>query len=172
MMAAVPSVLRPEAPSDRAAVRDVNTTAFGGSSEADLVDALRAGGFSIVSLVAVEEETIVGHILFSRLRIESGTRGMDAAALAPLAVRPAYQHRGIGSSLVREGLKRCRQAGESVVVVVGHPGFYPRFGFSHALGAKLESKYAGESFMALELEPSALAGVSGEVVYPAPFEAF
>jgi putative acetyltransferase len=172
MMAAVPPILRPEAPGDSAGVREVNTAAFGGSSEADLVDALRAGGLSVVSLVAVDEETIVGHILFSRLRIESEPHGVDAVALAPLAVRPALQRQGIGSSLVREGLKRCRQAGESIVVVVGHPGFYPRFGFSHARAARLESKYAGESFMALELKPSALAGVSGAVVYPPPFEAF
>src|SRR5262245_14989603 len=169
MMTAVPSILRPEEPGDSAGIREVNTAAFGGPLEADLVGALRSGGFSLLSLVAVEGATVSGHILFSRLRIEGEGAGQDAVALAPLAVRPAVQHRGIGSSLVREGLERCRQAGESIVVVVGHPRFYPRFGFSHALAARLESEYAGDSFMAVELKPSALAGMSGRVVYPPPF---
>jgi putative acetyltransferase len=172
-MSAVSYLLRPEGPSDSAAIRMINTAAFAGSLEADLVDALRAGGFSLASLVAEAADTaVVGHILFSRLQIEFEQGGMDAVALAPLAVLPAFQNQGIGSSLVREGLKRCRQAGESIVVVVGHPRFYPRFGFSHARAAGLESPYAGDSFMALELKPSALAGVSGRVVYPPPFNAF
>jgi putative acetyltransferase len=172
MMSAVPPILRPETAADAAGIRDVNAAAFGGPAEADLVDRLREGGFVLVSLVAVDGGSIVGHVLFSRLRIEAGRTTMAAVALAPLAVLPAYQQQGIGSALVREGLARCRHEGESVVVVVGHPAFYPRFGFSQALATRLESQYAGESFMALELKPSALAGISGAVVYPAPFDAF
>lgn len=168
----MPPTARPEMPGDAGGVRNVNAAAFGRAAEADLVDALRAGGFTLVSLVAVDGQTVVGHILFSRLRIESEDASVDAVALAPLSVLPAVQRQGIGSALVREGLERCRLAGESVVVVVGHPGFYPRFGFSVALTADLESGYAGESFMALELTPSALDGVSGSVVYPPPFGAF
>ena len=171
MMVTVSRYLRPEMPGDAESIRRVNEAAFEGPAEADLVEALGAGGFTLVSLVAVEVHAVVGHILFSRLRIESAEAVVDAVALAPLAVLPAFQGRGIGSALVREGLEKCRQAGESIVVVVGHPAFYPRFGFSQALTARLESQYAGESFMALELQPSALASVSGAVVYAPPFNA-
>jgi putative acetyltransferase len=90
-------------------------------------------------------------------------------ALAPLAVTPARQRQGIGSQLVREGLRACAAAGHRIVVVLGHPAYYPRFGFSAALARPLKAPFSGESFMAAELVPGALPGVAGEVRYPPPF---
>jgi putative acetyltransferase len=160
--------IRPEATADHMAIREVNRLAFGGDDEARLVDALREGGYARVSLVAEEDGRVVGHILFSELPIEtrSGTRA--ALSLAPVAVVPSHQRRGIGSMLTREGLRACTEAGHRIVVVLGHPEFYPRFGFSATLAERLRSPFTGPAFMALELVPGALEGVEGEVRYP-PF---
>lgn len=155
---------------DHAAIRQVNRLAFGGEGEARLVDALRDGGFARISLVAEEDGRIIGHILFSILTIATPQGEIEALSLAPLAVVPSQQRRGIGSSLVREGLRACREAGHRIVIVLGHPEFYPRFGFSAKLTGPLRSPYSGPSFMAVELVPDALRGIEGEVRYPAPFD--
>lgn len=168
--------IRPETSSDHAAVREVNILAFGSDGEARLVERLRADGLVIASLVAVDGGLVVGHILFSELPIETegGTR-VYAASLAPMAVRPEWQRRGIGSALVREGLEACRQKGKSIAVVLGHPQYYPRFGFSPDLAKRLQTPYAAEpsfsaeAWMALELTPGALNGVTGTVRYPEEF---
>ncbi|HEY8504278.1 MAG TPA: GNAT family N-acetyltransferase, partial [Gemmataceae bacterium] len=161
---------RPETPADREAVRRVNRLAFGRDDEADLVDALRDGGFARVSLVAEVGGEVVGHILFSELPIRTDRGTVPALALAPLAVLPGYQRRGVGSALVRAGLEACRKAGHRIVLVLGHPGFYPRFGFSAKLAEPLASPFGGgEAWMALELAPGALAGVTGRAEYPPPF---
>jgi putative acetyltransferase len=163
-------VIRAERREDRAAIWQVNQLAFGRDDEARLVDALREEGYARLSLVADESGQVVGHILFSRLPIETKDGTVEALALAPLAVVPAHQQRGIGSSLVTAGLRACREAGHRIAVVLGHPGFYPRFGFSATPAKRLKSPYAGESFMALELVPGALDGVEGEVRYSPPFD--
>jgi putative acetyltransferase len=94
-------------------------------------------------------------------------------ALAPMAVLPAFQKQGIGSALVRNGLELCRELGHRIVIVLGHPNFYPRFGFSAKLAEALSSPFGGgESWMALELAPGALGGVAGRVQYPPPFSGF
>jgi putative acetyltransferase len=160
--------VRLENADDLEAVRDVNRLAFGGEDEARLVDALRAGGFARLSLVAEEGERVVGHLLFSDLPIETRQGTVHALALAPLAVIPARQRQGIGTLLVREGLRLCAERGHRVVVVLGHPAYYPRFGFSARLAERLKAPFAGESFMALELVPGALQGVVGDVRYPPP----
>ena len=121
------------------------------------------------SLVAEEGGRVVGHILFSDLPIVTADGTVEALALAPLAVLPSHQRRGIGSLLVREGLRACREAGHRIVVVLGHPEFYPRFGFSAELAERLKSPFSGPAFMAAELVPGALEGVEGEVRYPPPF---
>jgi putative acetyltransferase len=162
--------VRPEAPDDREAVLRVNRLAFGGEDEARLVDALRDGGYVRVSLVAEADGQVVGHILFSELPILTECGIVEALALAPMAVLPSHQRRGIGSTLVREGLRACTEAGHRVVVVVGHPEFYPRFGFSAKAAERLRSPFSGPAFMALGLVPGALEGVEGEVRYPPPFE--
>ena len=162
--------IREETQADHDAIREVNRLAFEGEEEGLLVDRLRADGLLIASLVAEEQEQIVGHILFSGLPIEIEKEGITACSLAPMAVRPEAQRRGIGAALVKAGLDLCRERGCSIVVVVGHPAYYPRFGFSVGLAQKLRSPFSGsEAFMALELVPEALAGVSGTVRYPDAF---
>ena len=162
-------VIRPETEADHAAIREVNRLAFGGEEEARLVDALRAGGHARVFLVAEVDGLIVGHVMFSTLPIVTPEGTIEALALAPLAVVPSHQRQGIGSMLAEEGLRACRDAGHRVVVVLGHPEFYPRFGFSAKLAERLRSPFSGPAFMAVELVPGALDGVGGEVGYPPPF---
>jgi putative acetyltransferase len=161
--------VRGETPADWEAVREVNRQAFGQDDEARLVDALRAGGYTRLSLVAEESGRVVGHILFSELPIITQTGTLHALALAPVAVIPNRQRQGIGSQLIREGLRACAGAGYPAVVVVGHADYYPRFGFSARLAERLQAPFSGPSFMALELAPGALAGVAGQVRYPPAF---
>lgn len=157
-------MIRPAAPADIPAIRQVVTAAFGQAEEADLVERLRADGDARVELVAEEAGDITGHILFSRL----GIGPIEGAALAPLAVAPAQQRRGIGAALTRAGIDRCRELGIPAVIVLGHADYYPRFGFSAALAAPLEAPFSGPSFMALELVPGALAA-GGRVRYAPAF---
>ncbi len=164
-------VIRPETPADRPAIREVNRRAFGRDDEARLVDTLRAGGYVRVSLIAEVGGKVVGHILFSELPIVTPQGTAEALSLAPLVVVPSYQRRGTGSMLVSEGLRACWDAGHRIVVVLGHPKFYPRFGFSAKLAERLRSPFSGPAFMALELVPGALEGVEGDVRYPPPFGA-
>jgi putative acetyltransferase len=163
-------IIRPETTADHAAIRKVNRLAFGGEGEARLVDALRGGGYARISLVAEVEGQVVGHILFSTLTIATPQGEIEALSLAPMAVAPSCQRKGIGSSLVREGLRACREAGHGIVIVLGHPQFYPRFGFSAKLAEPLRSPYSGPAFMAVELVPDALRHIEGEVRYPPPFD--
>ena len=165
-------VIRPEMPTDHDAIRGVNRLAFGRDEEAHLVEALRGGGHVRASLVAEEDGLVVGHILFSELAINTEDGRIKGLALAPMAVIPSHQRRGIGSRLVVKGLKACAEAGHGIVVVLGHPAYYPRFGFSAKLAEWLVSSYSGPDFMAIELVPGALEGIEGEVRYPPPFEAF
>ncbi|MCP4787012.1 MAG: N-acetyltransferase [Fuerstiella sp.] len=165
--------MRPEADEDRQAVRELNQSAFGGNDEASLVDQLRDGGLVVASLVALTKGQIVGHILFSRISILTDDVPVSAVSLAPMAVLPGHQRMGIGSDLVEAGLRACTEQGDKIVIVLGHPGFYPRFGFSAELAQPLVSPFGGgEAWMALELEPGALAGVAGRVEYSPPFGAF
>jgi putative acetyltransferase len=152
-----------------ASVRTVNEAAFGGSEEADLVDELRARGDALISLVAEIDGSIVGHIMFSRMWIRANSRDVPAVALAPMAVLPSHQRKGIGQLLVRHGLNGLRGIGETIVIVVGHAEYYPRFGFSSEAASSLQGPFPREVFMAMELRAGALAGVEGSVVYPAPF---
>ena len=154
--------IREEIPADIAAIAEVNRAAFGGEDEVKLVDLLRSSGHVLVSLVALDGDRVIGHILFSPLVIETPDGERAAAALAPMAVLPEWQRRGAGSALVRAGLDECRRKDMGVVIVVGHPEYYPRFGFSAALAQDLDSPYPdlGDAWMALELTPGALAGVS------------
>jgi putative acetyltransferase len=161
--------VRPERPEDRDGIREVHRLAFGQEDEARLVDALRAGGYSRLSLVAAADSRAVGHLLFSDLPLVTAQGIVSALALAPLAVVPSHQRQGIGTRLVREGLQACAAAGHRIVVVLGHPAYYPRFGFSARLAEPLRAPFAGPAFMALELVPGALAGVAGQVRYPPPF---
>ena len=166
-------VIRPETEQDRQAVWNVYRTAFETEAEANLVDVAVVGGYVVVSLVAVFDGQIVGHILFIKLPIITNVGAVQALSLAPMAVLPRYQRRGIGSKLVEAGLEACREKGHKIILVLGHPEFYPRFGFSAELARLLESPFGGEeAWMAMELAPGALAGVEGRVEYPPPFGMF
>ena len=148
--------IRGEGPGDAAAVRRVNQAAFAGPDEADIVDALRAAGAVTLSLVAEEDGEIIDHILFSPVTVDR----VDASVvgLAPMAVAPSRQRAGVGSALVHDALDRLAAAGHAAVVVVGHPAYYPRFGFKPAadFGLRWEQGH-DESFFALELRFGALA---------------
>jgi putative acetyltransferase len=154
---------------ERSVIYSINEVAFGSRDEADLVDNLRTEGVVLVSLVAEMQERIVGHILFSRMSIETAGGSVPAAALAPMAVLPEHQRRGIGGRLIRHGLNLLHEQGERIVLVVGHPNYYPRFGFSSEKALSLESPFPPGAFMAMELSPGALEGVRGKVRYPAAF---
>lgn len=164
-------VVRDEHPCDRAAVRAVSLSAFGTSAHADLVDALREQGQAVVLLVAEADGELVGHILFSPVTL-GGHPELRLMGLAPMAVAPAQQRRGIGSALVRAGLERCRQLGIGAVVVLGHPSYYPRFGFQRSarFGIRSEFDAPDEAFMLIELQPECLQGASGIVRYHAVFK--
>jgi putative acetyltransferase len=161
-------VIRSESPEHIAAIHLVNRHAFGRPDEADLVDALRNQGAVLGSFVALLDEEIVGHVLFSRMSIEAGDP-VPAVALAPVAVLPQHQRAGIGAQLIRHGLERLRTDGERIVLVLGEPEYYGRFGFSAEKAARLATPFPPEAYMALELTSGALNGVGGKVRYPAPF---
>ena len=158
----------PTSPSEHLVIRAVNEAAFGGSEEADLIDKLR-GDQALISLVAECALGIVGHILFGRMWIRTPSRLMPTVALAPVAVLPEHQRKGIGQRLIVHGLELLRNQGERIVIVVGHPDYYPRFGFSSARARPLESPFPREAFMALELLEGTLEGVHGAVIDPPAF---
>lgn len=164
--------IRHERAEDANAIRFVLEQAFGESNEADLVERLRHRGAFTLSLVAVVENEVVGHILFSPVTIESAGSRFNAIGLGPMAVLPPYQRKGIGSQLVSNGLEQCRQAGHEIVVVVGYPEYYPRFGFTPAKprGIRCEFDVPDDVFMVLELREGAIAGRGGIVKYQPEFK--
>ena len=162
-------VICKQIPEDYDAVLNLNRLVFGGNNEADLVDRLWRAGSVVVSLVAIENDEIVGHIFFSDLPIETDHGVIDAVSLAPLSVNPKCQRQGIGSALVLQGLEMCREREKSIVVVLGHPGYYLRFGFSAALAKNLHNPLAGDAWMALELRKGVLDNVKATVRYPEVF---
>jgi len=162
--------IRNETPNDYSAIREVNERAFGGPAEARLVDLLRAANKVLISLVALHENRVVGHILFSPVAVVGAPEKLRAVGLAPMSVLPEFQNRGIGSRLVREGLEACKREGYEVVVVLGHAKYYPRFGFLKANTYGLDNEYnATDSFMVMELQKGVLEGVRGLVRYAPEF---
>ena len=166
-------IIREERQDDAERIRRVNLAAFETSTEADLVDALRRQAIPLVSLVAEDDANIIGHILFSPVTLASNP-GLSLMGLAPMAVVPTRQRQGVGTTLVRAGLERCRQISVAAVVVLGHPEYYPRFGFLPAARLSLRSVYEvpEEVFMVLELRDGALSGLSGTIQYHPVFGDF
>jgi putative acetyltransferase len=160
--------IRTERPEDIPDVRIINEQAFERPAEADIVDKLRQACPECLSLVAEEDNRLVGHILFSPAVVETSGRRVEGMGLAPMAVLPSRQRQGIGSALVKRGLDMLRERGCPFVVVLGWPQFYARFGFQIASRHGLASQYEGvpdEVFMVLILEDNAMEGVSGIVRY-------
>jgi putative acetyltransferase len=162
--------IRKEEPDDRVAIREVNVQAFGNDEAANLVDLLRNRKKALISLVAISDQRVVGHIMFSPISISEAPEDFRGIGLAPLAVLPEFQNRGVGSQLTQAGLKWCRQGSYDAVVVLGHTSYYPRFGFARAKDYGLDNEYgAGDAFMVMELKPGALHGVHGLVQYAPEF---
>jgi putative acetyltransferase len=165
--------IRAERPADHPAIHAVHRAAFAGESEARLVDQLRRSPTfdPALSLVAIIENAIVGHVLFTGISIEDGARSTPALALAPVGVLPTWQRQGVGSRLIRSGLAACLERSHRLVVVLGHPTYYPRFGFVPAtpLGILCPFPAPSEAFMVLDLQPGTPMQPCGAVRYPAAF---
>lgn len=165
--------IRHEKSKDTKKIHFLLQQAFGRPDEADLVDTLRERGKFTLSMVAIHDTRVVGHILFSPVTVESKRGTRKAVGLAPLAVLPPYQRSGIGSKLVLAGLKECGRAGHEVVVVIGDPAYYRKFGFSPAkpLGLHCEFDVPDDVFMVMGLSEGFLTGTEGTVKYQPEFSA-
>jgi putative acetyltransferase len=159
--------IRLENPGDREGIRKIHVRAFETEAEADLVDALRRSGIPLISLVAENSGLLIGHVLFSPVTLLDYSAGLSAAGLAPLAVLPEWQNRGVGSSLIEEGLEQCKNHGYLAVAVLGYPDYYRRFGFvpSSRYGLKSEYPVPDDVFMVKELRPNMLKCSGGTVKY-------
>ena len=155
--------VRQERAKDIEAIRDVNKRAFGQDHEGNIVDALRSNGAALLSLVATLDDRVVGHIMYSPATIGDVT----GAALGPMSVLPEHQRQGIGSQLVSAGTQKLKASGCPFIIVLGHPNFYPRFGFRRAssLAVKCEWDVPDEVVMLLLLDESKMQGASGLVKY-------
>jgi putative acetyltransferase len=165
--------IRDERPDDAAAVRAVHIAAFPEAIEANLVDTLRVSCQDRISLVAVDDDHVVGHILFTPATIEGPDATVVGYGLAPMAVLPDFQRRGIGSGLVRAGLDRVLQSHRPFVIVIGHPEYYPRFGFVRASTHGVRCQWDGvsdDAFMILVAEPSKASRLAGLARYRPEFD--
>ena len=165
--------IREERPEDIPAVRQINALAFGRPEEANLVDTLRRASGDVLSLVAVDRNEIVGHILFSPVSVDGRDGMVCGMGLAPMAVLPGRQRQGIGSVLVEHGLAILRERRCPFVVVLGHPAYYPRFGFKPASRYGLKSQWEGvpdEAFMAVVFDHDAMKDGHGVARYHGAFD--
>lgn len=167
--------IRTEDSQDAAEVRSLLVQAFGNQEEeAALVERIRQseGCIPTLSIVAERDNEIIGHILISKAKVVYDAGEHEVLALAPVAVRPDLQKQGIGEALIKEGLKRSQELGYDLVLLIGHPSYYPRLGFKTARSYGLElTQYPvpDEVFMVYELKRGALGTITGELMYPAPF---
>jgi putative acetyltransferase len=163
--------IRKATPADFDTIRYVNGRAFGQQAEGKLVDKLRNRNMAVLSMVAVADDAVIGHIFFSPVTVESDKGNFEAIALAPMAVLPEYQKKGIGTQLVNAGLEECHKMGHEIVFVLGHSKYYPRFGFVKAKekGINCEFDVPDDTWMVTELKPGALKGRKGTVKYQPEF---
>jgi putative acetyltransferase len=164
--------IRKEEDRDICAVRNLNEVAFDGPAEADVVDKLRRICQDCLSVVGVDGDEVVGHIMFSPATVENGDDIIRGMGLAPMAVLPSHQRRGVGTALIEHGLALLREKGFPFVIVLGHADYYPRFGFVPASRYNLVSQWEGipdEAFMILVFDQKALEGVQGVAKYREEF---
>lgn len=165
--------IREERAEDYEAVRVINDKAFGQPDEGRIVDKIREMCEDILSLVAVEGEKAVGHIFFSPVVINHSGKTIKGMGLAPMAVLPALQNKGIGSLLVKEGIKRVMETGCPFIIVLGHEKYYPRFGFETASNYGIQPQWEGvpdEAFMVMIMDKETMAGISGVAIYRKEFD--
>jgi len=168
--------IRQEKKDDRSSVYEVNEISFGRDSEAKLVDALRKNKEAFIpglSIIAIVDNEIVGHILFTKIEIINNRgEAHESLALAPMAVKPGYQKKGIGGQLIQSGLEKAKALGYTSVIVVGHEHYYPRFGFVPAEKWNIKAPFEVPAivFMGMELVKDGLKGIEGTVKYPKEFE--
>lgn len=166
----MPWLIRPERFEDREEIWKLHQETFAGTQEADLVDDLRHAALVTASLVAESDRRIVGHILFSRIKVVTEEGEFQVHSLAPMAVHKEFQRQGIGSELVQAGLKACRKKKVKAIFVLGHPEFYSKFGFTPRIAQPFESPFGGgEAWMGLELEPHYLINLKGKAEFSEPF---
>lgn len=162
--------LRYENSRDYKNITRINDLAFGQKNEGILIEHLRKNRDFLpeLSIVAEKDGIIIGHILFFPIQIKSKDNSYKSVSLAPMAVLPEYQNQGIGGRLIRYGLEKCRGKGYQSVIVLGHPEYYPRFGFEKASKWDIRPPFEApdEAFMAIELIEGGLKGISGVVEYP------
>ena len=167
------TVIREEQPDDVAAIRRVNEEAFGRPEEADVVDTLRRTAEGLLSLVALADDQVVGHILFSPATVEGDGGVVRGMGLAPMAVLPDHQRQGLGTELVRTGLEILRGTPCPFIIVLGHADYYPRFGFERASTCGIRSQWDGvpdNAFMILVLDEAAMRGATGVARYAEAFD--
>lgn len=168
--------VRPEQKSDIEAIKTLHDLAFKGENESRLIELIRHSEYFIPELSLVvenEKNELVGHILFSTAHIQTETTLVPTLALSPMAVHPDFQHKGIGSELVMKGILKSGELGFGHIVVLGHPNFYPKFGFIKSAEKEIKPPFPvpEEVFMVLELKEGSLEDISGAVVYPTAFSA-
>ncbi len=164
--------IRIEQPQDIERIWNINAEAFDTVTEANLVNALRGSGIPYISLVYEENHELVGHIFFSLVELSGDMSGLRIMGLAPMAVASQFRNKGIGSALVKAGIEQCISEGFDAIVVLGHPNYYPKFGFvpSVRYGIKSEYDVPDEAFMVLELKKSSLKEKQGTIKYHAAFK--
>jgi len=166
-------IIRQEKKEDYKKIYEINKKAFNQNNESELINRIRASKNFIpeLSLVAENNGEIIGHILFSKMKI-IGEKEYETLSLAPIAVLPKYQNQGVGGKLIKEGLKRAEKLGFDSVIVVGHKDYYPKFGFEKASKWKIKCPFdvPDEAFMGIELKPGSLRNKSGVVEFPKEFQ--
>ncbi len=165
-------IIRSEREEDFSAVYEINCKAFGTKEEALLVNKLRKSGIPLISLVSELNNKLVGHILFSQAHIVSENSRIEIMALAPMAVMPEYQRQGVGTEMVKKGLELCAQNGYRAIAVLGHPEYYPRFGFEPSVNFNITCSYEvpEDVFMIMELKDGFLNSLIGRVKYHKLFD--